>query len=132
MVKREFNGRRYGMYRCMCRCKVKGGRVTDKNLFYEGSITVDKKILSSAGIFPGEMVNVLNLNNGARISTYVIEGEEDSGTLCLNGPAARHFEKDDEIISLGVSFAEESEIAGKWRMKIVELDDNNRIKFENR
>ncbi|MBN1446224.1 MAG: aspartate 1-decarboxylase [Candidatus Omnitrophica bacterium] len=120
------------MYRCMCRCKVKGGRVTDKNLYYEGSITIDAKILSSAGILPGEMVNVLNLNSGVRISTYVIEGKENSGTLCLNGPAARHFEKGDEIIILGISFAEESEIAEKWRMKIVELDDNNRIKFENR
>ncbi len=119
------------MYRCMCRCKIKGGKVTDKNLRYEGSITIDTKVLIEAGIFPGEMVQVLNLNNGKRISTYTIEGETNSGTICLNGPAARHFEKGDEVIILGVSFAEESEILKKWDIKVVELDDNNRIRLEN-
>lgn len=115
----------------MCRCKIKGGRVTDKNLRYEGSITVDAKILAEAGILPGEMVQVLNLNNGKRITTYTIEGESNSGTLCLNGPAARHFEKGDGVIILGLSFVEESEVLKKWHIRIIELDDTNRIKFEN-
>ncbi|HNS32769.1 MAG TPA: aspartate 1-decarboxylase [bacterium] len=118
------------MYRSMCRCKIKGGRVTDKNLRYEGSITVDRAILVKAGIFPGEMVNVLNLNNGARISTYTIEGSENSGTMCLNGPAARYFETGDEIIILGISLAEESEVLDNWNIRIVELDINNRVKLE--
>jgi aspartate 1-decarboxylase len=116
------------MYRCMCRSKIRGGRVTDKNLYYEGSITVDKKILDEAGILLGEMVYVLNLSNGKRISTYTIEGKKGSGIMCLNGPAARYFEKGDEIIVLGVSFVEEKELQQKWEMKIVELGDKNRIK----
>ena len=117
------------MYRKMCRCKIKGARVTDKNLRYEGSITIDKTILKKAGLIPGEMVNVLNLNNGARISTYIIEGTENSGTMCLNGPAARLFEIDDEIIILGISFVEEGKSLEGWHIKIVELDDNNRTKI---
>jgi len=117
------------MYRMMCRCKIKGARVTDKNLRYEGSITIDKTILKKAGLIPGEMVNVLNLNNGARISTYIIEGTENSGTMCLNGPAARLFEIDDEIIILGISLVEEGKSLEGWHIKIVELDDNNRTKI---
>ena len=116
----------------MCRSKIKGGRVTDKDLYYEGSITLDKEILRHAGILPGEMVHVLNLNNGARISTYTIEGEEGSGIICLNGPSARYFEKGDEVIILGVSFAAEEELAENWNIKITELGGNNRIKFEKR
>ncbi len=116
------------MYRNMCRSKIRGGRVTDKNLYYEGSVTVDKDILDEAGILLGEMVYVLNLSNGARVSTYTIAGEPNSGTICLNGPAARYFEKGDEVIILGVSFVEEKELQQKWEMKIVELDDNNRIR----
>ena len=115
------------MYRNMCRCKVKGARVTDKNLRYEGSITVDKAVLERAGILPGEMVTVLNLNNGARISTYTIEGEENSGVMCLNGPAARLFEKDDEIILLGISLVEEGKGLKDWSINVVDLDGNNRI-----
>ncbi len=116
------------MYRCMCRCKIRGGRVTDKNLYYEGSVTVDKQILDEAGILLGEMVYVLNLSNGVRISTYTIAGEPNSGTICLNGPAARYFEKGDEVIILAVSFVEEKELQQKWDMKVVKLGDNNRIK----
>ena len=116
------------MYRCMCRCKIKGGRVTDKNIYYEGSITIDKKILEASGILPGEMVYVLNINNGARVSTYTIEGEENSGTICLNGPSARYFEKGDEVIILAVSFVSEEELGKGWKLKITELDENNRVK----
>jgi len=115
------------MYRMMCRCKIKGAKVTDKNLHYEGSITVDKAVLDKVGILPGEMVNVLNINNGARISTYTIEGEKNSGTMCLNGPAARHFETGDEIIILGLSLVEEGKDLQDWDIKIVSLKDNNKL-----
>jgi aspartate 1-decarboxylase len=118
------------MYRNMCRCKIKGGRVTDRNLRYEGSITLDRTILEKAGIFPGEMVKVFNMNNGARISTYTIEGEAGSGTVCLNGPAARHFETGDEVIILGISMVEESEGLKNWSIRIIELDNLNRVKIE--
>ncbi len=113
--------------RVMARCKIKGGKVTDKNLYYEGSITIDKKIIKEADIFPGEMVYVLNLNNGARIFTYVIEGEEDSGIICLNGPSARFFEVGDEIIILGLSFVEEEKVRN-FKMEIIELGEENKIK----
>ncbi|MCM8768039.1 MAG: aspartate 1-decarboxylase [Candidatus Omnitrophica bacterium] len=112
--------------RIMTRCKIKGGKVTDKNLYYEGSITIDKKILEVADILPGEMVYVLNLNNGARIFTYVIEGEENSGTICLNGPSARFFEIGDEVIILGISIVEEEKIKD-LRMKIIKLGEKNKI-----
>ncbi|MCM8785399.1 MAG: aspartate 1-decarboxylase [Candidatus Omnitrophica bacterium] len=112
--------------RITTRTKIKGGKVTDKNLYYEGSITIDKKILEIADILPGEMVYVLNLNNGARIFTYVIEGQENSGTICLNGPSARFFEIGDEVIILGISLIEE-ERAKDLRMKIVKLGEKNRI-----
>ena len=115
------------MYRCMCKCKIKGGKVTDKNLYYEGSITLDKKIIDNAGLLAGEMVYVLNLNNGARIFTYVIEGKENSGIICLNGPSARFFEKDDEIIVLSISYLDDKELKN-YKMSIVELGENNKIK----
>jgi len=112
----------------MCRSKIKGGKVTDKNIYYEGSITLDKDILDASGILPGEMVYVLNINNGARVSTYTIEGERGSGVICLNGPSARYFEKGDEVIILGVSFVSEEELGKGWKLKITELDGNNRVK----
>ncbi|MCM8772082.1 MAG: aspartate 1-decarboxylase [Candidatus Omnitrophica bacterium] len=113
--------------RIVARCKIKGGKVTDKNLYYEGSITIDKKIIKEADIIPGEMVYVLNLNNGARIFTYVIEGQENSGIICLNGPSARFFEIGDEVIILGISFLEEEELKN-FKMRIIELGEGNKVK----
>lgn len=115
------------MYRWMCKSKIKGGKVTDKNLYYEGSITLDKKIIEASSLIPGEMVYVLNLNNGARISTYVIEGQENSGVICLNGAAARFFEIGDEVIILSSAFLDEEEIKN-YSMKIIELGENNKVK----
>lgn len=117
------------MFRCMCRCKIKGGKVTDKNIYYEGSITLDRDILDASGVLPGEMVYVLNINNGARVSTYTIEGERGSGVICLNGPSARYFEKGDDVIILAVSFVSEEELKKGWKLKIVELGENNRVKM---
>ncbi|MCX7706066.1 MAG: aspartate 1-decarboxylase [bacterium] len=118
------------MLYAVCRTKIKGGVVTDKNLHYDGSITISKDILKAAEIQFGDMVEVLNLNNGARITTYVIEGKKNKGEICLNGPAARYFEKGDEIIILGVCYVTEEE-RKKLKMKIVSLENNNRtIKVE--
>ena len=113
--------------RIVTRCKISGGKVTDKNLYYEGSITIDKKIIDEANIYPGEMVYVLNLNNGARIFTYVIEGEENSGTICLNGPSARFFEIGDEVIILAISIVNENELKD-FKMKKIILGEKNKIK----
>lgn len=108
----------------VCRAKIKGGIVTDKNLYYDGSITISRDILKAAEIQPGDMVEVLNLNSGARITTYVIEGTEKKGEMCLNGPAARFFEKGDEIIILAICYATEQE-RKKMKMKLISLSDRN-------
>ena len=83
--------------------------------------------LKEAGIFPAEKVEVLNLNNGARIETYVIEGEESSGTICLNGPASRFFEIGDKIIIVCYGLIEEDKIKNH-KVRFVKLDGQNKIK----
>jgi len=80
--------------------KLKGMRITGVNLEYEGSITIDERYTDAAGILPGEAVNVLNLENGNRFTTYVIKGERGSGITELNGPAARLGMKGDRIMVL--------------------------------
>ncbi len=75
--------------RMMLKSKIHRARVTDANIDYEGSITIDRKLMAEADILPYEQVHVLNINNGARFTTYAIEGEEGSGDICLNGAAAR-------------------------------------------
>ena len=110
----------------MCKSKIRGGVVTDKNIHYEGSLTLDKKLIEKAELLLGEMIYLLNLNNGARIMTYVIEGEPGSGIICANGPAARFFEIGDPVIILSVSLMEKSE-AMNYKTKIIELGKNNKI-----
>ncbi|MCM8789259.1 MAG: aspartate 1-decarboxylase [Candidatus Omnitrophica bacterium] len=110
----------------VCRVKIKGGVVTDKNLRYDGSITISGDILKAAGLQSGDMVDVLNLNNGARITTYVIEGTEKKGEICLNGPSARFFERDDEIVILAVCYLTEKE-RKNFRMQIVSLSEKNQV-----
>ncbi len=77
------------MLRTICKSKIHLATVTDANLRYEGSITIDEDLLDSAQILPYERVQVVNLNNGARLETYCLEGPRGSGTVCLNGAAAR-------------------------------------------
>ncbi len=88
------------MARVFVRSKIQKAIVTQTELQYEGSITLDVKLMEAAGISPYEQVHVLNLNNGARIETYAIEGKKGSGTVCLNGAAARYAEKNDLVIIL--------------------------------
>lgn len=115
------------MIRQILKSKIAYATVTETELFYEGSITIDKKIAVEAGLIAGEKVEVLNLNNGARFETYVILGEENSGVICLNGPAARLGVAGDKVIILSYGFYEEREIKDKMT-KIVILDEKNRIK----
>ena len=82
----------------LLKCKIHRATVTDADLNYEGSITIDRALMDVAGIFPYEKVGILNVNNGARFDTYVIEGVAHSGTICLNGAAARMVQKGDLII----------------------------------
>jgi aspartate 1-decarboxylase len=110
-----------------CKSKIGHARVTEAELFYEGSITVDEDILKAVNIIEGEKVEVLNLNNGTRIETYAIAGKAGSGRICLNGPAARCGVVGDKIIILSYALLD-PEDAKKHKTKIAFLDDNNKIK----
>lgn len=110
-----------------CKSKIAHGYITEAELFYEGSITIDEEIIKAVDIIPGEKVEVLNINNGNRFNTYVIAGEPGSGKICLNGPAARLGLVGDQIIVLSYAMIEQK-IARSTLMKIVHLDENNKIK----
>ncbi len=86
------------MFRLMLRSKIHRATVTDANLEYEGSLTVDPELLEAAGILPYEQVSVSNLNNGERFETYVIPGTRGRGEMVLNGPTARKGLKGDKVI----------------------------------
>lgn len=103
--------------------KVHRAIVTDANLDYEGSISLDQKLMSVVGLFPNEKVDVYNINNGARFSTYVISGS--AGEVCLNGAAARQVCKGDRVIIVSYCFVTEED-ALKWKPKVVRVGDSNR------
>lgn len=100
--------------------------ITDTELEYEGSITIDKGILEKANILPYEKVQVVNLSNGNRLETYTIPADKGSKTVCLNGPAARKGESGDRIIIISYAIAEEDEFTGQ-KPKVISLDENNKI-----
>lgn len=84
--------------------KIHRVKVTQADLNYIGSITIDEKLMKAAGMIEGERVQIVNVNNGERIETYVIKGEPGSGTICLNGPAARRVAVGDVVIIIGYGF----------------------------
>jgi len=108
------------------RAKIANACVTESELYYEGSITLDEAILKNVGILPGEKVEVLNVNTGSRIETYAIAGKENSGVVCLNGPAARSGCVGDKLIILSYGLLEENQ-AKTHKVKVVYLDDQNKI-----
>ncbi|MCW9065490.1 MAG: aspartate 1-decarboxylase [Ignavibacteriaceae bacterium] len=110
----------------MLKSKIHRVTVTQAELYYEGSITVDKGLLEAADILPYEKVQVLNFNNGSRLDTYAIEGTTGSGTICLNGPAARFGSVGDEIIIVSY-FHLPDEDAKKHKPKVVLVDKKNKI-----
>ena len=112
------------MLRCILRAKIHIATVTESNLSYEGSITLDEVILKKAGILPYEQVMVSNLNNGERFETYVIPGRK--GEVFLNGPTARKGIVGDKIIIFCYSYIEDSKLKG-FKPKIVALAGNNKI-----
>jgi aspartate 1-decarboxylase len=112
--------------RTMLKSKIHRARVTDANIDYEGSITIDKKLMAEADILPYEQVHVLNINNGARFSTYAIEGEEGRGDICLNGAAARLGIKGDLVIILTYTNISDDD-AQNYEPKIVYVNENNDI-----
>jgi aspartate 1-decarboxylase len=110
----------------MLKSKIHRARVTDGNIDYEGSITIDRKLMAAADIIPYEQVHVLNVNNGARFSTYAIEGKEGSGEICLNGAAARLAVRGDLVIILTYTQVPEEE-ARDYRPRIVHVNEKNEI-----
>ncbi len=110
----------------MFKGKLHRATVTDANLSYEGSITIDKTLLEASGILPYEQVQVYNLTNGARFTTYVIEGDYDNGEICINGAAARLARKGDMVIIAAYVMMSEDE-AKKYSPKNILVDSNNRI-----
>ena len=110
----------------VCKSKIHRAVVKDADLNYEGSITIDEKLLKEADILPYEKVQVVNLNNGARFDTYVLSGEKDSGIICLNGPAARLGQPGDLLIIISYCILEK-EKAVNFKPKIVHVNSENKI-----
>ncbi len=106
--------------------KVHRATVTDANLHYQGSVTIDKTLLDAVGMYCHQKVQVVNISTGARIETYVIEGQPDSGVICLNGAAARHFQVGDLVIIMAYCFLTEEELKNH-SAKTVVCDENNKI-----
>ena len=100
--------------------------VTDANLNYVGSITIDQNLLDAVDMRVGQKIDIVNVNNGERFSTYIIPGERDKGDICLNGAAARKVHKGDKIIIIAYASMTEED-ADKHQPKIVILDDDNSI-----
>lgn len=113
------------MLRTILKSKIHRARVTEANLYYEGSITIDAGLMRKADILTGEKVEVFNLNNGHRLETYAIKGT--AGVICLNGPAARGACVGDEVIIVSYVLADEAE-AKKIKAKIIALNGRNQAK----
>lgn len=107
--------------------KIHRATVTDANLEYVGSITIDETLIKAAKLQEWQKVEILNINNGERFQTYVIKGEANSGVICLNGAAARKAQKGDKIIIVSYAYLEPNEKEG-FEPTIVMVDDNNVIK----
>lgn len=115
------------MIKTMMNGKIHRARVTEANLNYVGSITIDQDILDAVDILPNEKVQIVNNNNGARLETYVISGERGSGVICLNGAAARLVQVDDIIIIISYAQLNEEELK-HHEPKVAVMDENNKIK----
>ncbi|MGL5513428.1 MAG: aspartate 1-decarboxylase [Sporomusa sp.] len=110
----------------MLKSKIHCATVTEANLNYVGSITIDTALMRAAGILPGEKVQVVNNNNGARLETYTIEGQENSGIICLNGAAARLVQPGDRVIIMTYALVSALE-AEQFKPVIVMVDERNGI-----
>ncbi|HVT62996.1 MAG TPA: aspartate 1-decarboxylase [Legionellaceae bacterium] len=114
------------MIRTMCKSKIHRAKVTDANLNYVGSITIDEALMEASDIIEFEEVHVLNINNGARFVTYALKGERDSGIICINGAAARLAEKDDLVIIASFAGYSEQELQ-RFRPKHIYVNTKNQI-----
>lgn len=114
------------MQRIMLKAKIHRVRVTDANLEYEGSITIDEALMEAADILPFEQVQIYNVTNGNRFETYALKGERGSGVICINGAAAHKATTDDLIIIASYGLLDEEEHT-RHRPKLVYVDEANRI-----
>jgi aspartate 1-decarboxylase len=114
------------MFRTMMKSKLHRATVTEANLNYVGSITIDEDLLDIVDMYPNEKVQIVNNNNGARLETYIIAGPRGSGMICLNGAAARLVQPGDKIIIISYAMMTDEE-AKRFRPRIAILDENNKV-----
>ena len=114
------------MFRTMMNAKIHRARVTEANLNYVGSITIDSDILDAVGMVANEKVQIVNNNNGARFETYIIPGERGSGVVCLNGAAARLVHEGDVVIIISYALVPEEKVAAH-QPKVALMNENNQI-----
>jgi aspartate 1-decarboxylase len=110
----------------MCKSKIHCATVTDANLKYEGSVTIDEDLMDAADLLPYEKVQIVNNNNGARFETYIIKGKRGTGTICLNGAAARLVQPGDIVIIISYATVDSSELA-MFKPRIVSVNDKNQV-----
>ncbi len=110
----------------LLKCKIHCATVTEANLNYMGSITIDEALMEAAGIIPNERVQVVDNNNGARLETYVIPGPKGSGVICLNGAAARLAQPGDIVIIMAYCFMDENE-AKEYKPTVVMATKENKV-----
>jgi aspartate 1-decarboxylase len=118
------------MMRNMLKSKIHRATVTDADLNYDGSITVDAGLMEAANMIPHELVHVWNVNNGERFETYVIPGARSSGTICVNGSAARRVHRGDLLIIASFTWLDEAE-ALRHAPEVVLVDEQNHIRKKN-
>ncbi|MCA0172050.1 MULTISPECIES: aspartate 1-decarboxylase [Bacillaceae] len=114
------------MFVTMMKGKIHRARVTEANLNYVGSITIDEDIIDSVGMLPNEKVQIVNNNNGARLETYIIPGERGSGVVCLNGAAARLVQEGDIVIIVAYAMMSEEE-AQQFTPRVAIMNEKNEI-----
>ena len=114
------------MFRILCKSKIHRATVTEANLDYMGSITISTELMEAANLCPYEKVQVVDIDNGARLETYVIPGERRPGEICLNGAAARLVQQGDRVIIISYCMIDEKEIKN-FRPVVVFVDENNGI-----
>lgn len=115
------------MYRTMLKSKIHRATVTQADLHYVGSVTISADLMEAADLLPGEQVDIVDIDNGARLTTYVIEGPRDSGVIGINGAAARMISPGDLVIIISYAVVAESE-ARALRPRVVLVDENNKIR----
>ncbi|KIL44175.1 aspartate 1-decarboxylase [Jeotgalibacillus soli] len=114
------------MFRTMMNGKIHRARVTEANLNYVGSITIDEDILDAVGMYPNEKVQIVNNNNGARFETYIIKGKRGSGVICINGAAARLVQEGDVVIIISYMMVPD-EKARYHQPKVAIMNEDNEI-----